>query len=516
MPDRRSFATARDYEGLLAEMRALIPERLPEWTGHANEADFGNVLLELFAHMGDILGYYQDRVAAESLLGTARSRRSVIQHLRLIGYELRTASPASTRLQVSVPKDVTSTIVVRRGQSFATRSRRGTPSVQFEYTDRSPLTIDFSTIEPASGAGRKVFDGIPVEEGRLIAGEVLGLSDGRADQRFPLSQPGLILRPGNARDLEIMLVPPPEPPEPPWELRDTLAFSQGGQRHFTVEIDADDRAVVVFGDGNFGAIPDRGVRMSAEYRVGGGVAGNVGAAEVNTIINAPELSVNGARVTNAIAGTGGAEREDIAHAVRHAPAVFRSMRRAVTAADYEALALTFNGVGKVRAVSGGWNEVVLHVAPEGGGEVSDVLEAGLLGHLEDKRMLNQVVTVSTVTYQPVLLAAEIGVETRFLRADVEEQVRQAVSALLAFDRVDFGQTVYLSRFYEAIQETPGVLYATITEFRRADRAGLPGEPLVEPRGKIEFAPFELPVPAADPHHAGGIRLQSTSGGRPER
>ena len=77
---------ARDYDSILQAMRALIPEKLPEWTDFASPADFGNVLLQLFAHMGDILSYYQDRVANESFLGTAQQRRSVIQHLRLIGY----------------------------------------------------------------------------------------------------------------------------------------------------------------------------------------------------------------------------------------------------------------------------------------------------------------------------------------------------------------------------------------------------------------------------------------------
>ena len=97
---------ARDYESLLKAMRDLIPQKLPEWRDHANEADFGNVLLQLFAHIGDILSYYQDRVANESFLGTARTRRSVIQHLRLIGYELGTAAPATAILLLSVPDTV--------------------------------------------------------------------------------------------------------------------------------------------------------------------------------------------------------------------------------------------------------------------------------------------------------------------------------------------------------------------------------------------------------------------------
>jgi hypothetical protein len=43
---------ARDYDSLLQAMRALIPEKLPEWTDYESQADFGNVLLQLFAHMG--------------------------------------------------------------------------------------------------------------------------------------------------------------------------------------------------------------------------------------------------------------------------------------------------------------------------------------------------------------------------------------------------------------------------------------------------------------------------------
>src|SRR4051795_5509300 len=102
---------ARDYESLLRAMRERIPEKLPEWRDSANEADFGNVLLQLFAHVGDVLSYYQDRIANESFLSTARTRRSIIDHLRLIGYQLRTASPAATTLDVTVPGNTKTTVV---------------------------------------------------------------------------------------------------------------------------------------------------------------------------------------------------------------------------------------------------------------------------------------------------------------------------------------------------------------------------------------------------------------------
>src|SRR4051794_19541551 len=181
---------ARDAESFLASMRALIPEKLPEWTDYQSEADVGNVLLELFAHLGDILSYYQDRVANESFLATAQSRRSVIEHLRLIGYELGTASPASTLLTVSVDAAVTGTVQVHRGDAFATRSRRGAPSVRFEYTGPTKPLTDFPDINVPDVNGRKApAKGIRVEEGRLVVNEVLGTSDGSPGQRFALVHP---------------------------------------------------------------------------------------------------------------------------------------------------------------------------------------------------------------------------------------------------------------------------------------------------------------------------------------
>src|SRR5215813_166775 len=111
----------RDAGSFLQSVRELIPKKLPEWTDYESEADFGNVLLELFAHMGDILSYYQDRVANESFLGTAQQRRSVIHHLRLIGYQLSTAAPASATLTLTVPVESTETLTIDRGDAFATR-----------------------------------------------------------------------------------------------------------------------------------------------------------------------------------------------------------------------------------------------------------------------------------------------------------------------------------------------------------------------------------------------------------
>jgi uncharacterized phage protein gp47/JayE len=502
---------ARDAASFLQSMRALIPEKLPEWTDYESEADFGSVLLELFAHMGDILSYYQDRVANESFLGTAQERRSIIQHLRLIGYTLSTAAPASAALTLSVPTTATDVITIRRGDAFATRGEKEQPSVRFEYTREQPLTINCAILPIDPATNRKFFIGIPVEEGRLIQEEILGTSPGTANQRYKLTQGKMILRSlgqGQTVNRDFILSTELGQTREEWTLRESLAFSREGQKDFAIEVDEEDRATVIFGDGVLGAIPAPGSVIKASYRVGGGSQGNVTPNTIQTIIDAPQLALLGAQVTNPGAATGGAERESIEHAVSHAPQVFRSLKRAVTAQDYEALALDFKGVGKVLADGTSWNVVTLFVAPAGGGQVSDVLEANLLAYFEDKRPISTIIEIEDVDYVPIYVTAEVGVKSYYNRDDVKEQVQQAVSKLLAFENVDFQQTVYLSKFYEAIEAIDGVAFVNISEFRRQGQIS----GFVEPSGKIELGAHEIPtVPSDDPAYAGGLRVELEEG-----
>ncbi|AQA24832.1 baseplate J-like family protein [Rhodococcus sp. MTM3W5.2] len=497
---------ARDYDSLLRAMLTLVPDKLPEWTEYTAEADFGNVLLQLFAHMGDILSYYQDRVANESFLGSAQTRRSVIDHLNLIGYRMATAVPAAARLTVTVPTASTGVVTINRGAAVGTASQPGRPSVRFEYNGTEALPIDLDTLptDPADATRKIYVEGIPVEQGRLVPDEVVGVSDGSPGQRFPLLRAGIILRslgPTQAASPDIVVQT--ELGGEPWSPQRSLAFSRGSQRDFVVDIDEDDRATLRFGDGRVtGAIPPLGSTIRVTYRVGGGALGNVAANTIRTVVDAPALATIGARVFNPAPATGGAERESIEHAVDNAPTVFRSLGRAVTVEDYRALALSVNGVGKVRASADRRNVITLFVAPAEGGQVSDVLAAALLAYFADKRAITTVVEIADVDYVPVWVTATVGVDSFYAQSAVAAAIRTVAGGLLAFPSVDFGQHLYLSKVYEAIESVPGVAYTTVTEFRLDGMA--PGA--VEPTGKLSLGPNEIPVVPAAVDYRGGIKL----------
>lgn len=79
--------TDKDFDALRLRLIALARSVFPDWSDFA-VASFGNVLLELYAFVGDVVGYYLDNQARESRLVTATQRKNVIALARMLGYKL--------------------------------------------------------------------------------------------------------------------------------------------------------------------------------------------------------------------------------------------------------------------------------------------------------------------------------------------------------------------------------------------------------------------------------------------
>jgi hypothetical protein len=92
---------ARDY----GSFRQLMFDRLsvlsPSWK-EQHPADLSTVLVEVLAYAGDRLSYYQDAVATEAYLGTARRRISVKRHAQLIDYRMHEGCNARAWVQIQI------------------------------------------------------------------------------------------------------------------------------------------------------------------------------------------------------------------------------------------------------------------------------------------------------------------------------------------------------------------------------------------------------------------------------
>jgi hypothetical protein len=84
---------AKDYDSFRRLMLDRMAALAPDWT-ERNPADDHVALVELLAYVGDHLSYYQDAVATESYLGTARLRVSARRHARLLDYRVHSGCNA--------------------------------------------------------------------------------------------------------------------------------------------------------------------------------------------------------------------------------------------------------------------------------------------------------------------------------------------------------------------------------------------------------------------------------------
>ncbi|MGH9882818.1 MAG: putative baseplate assembly protein, partial [Pyrinomonadaceae bacterium] len=96
---------AKDYQSF----RQLILDRLsiliPDWK-ERHVPDICIMLVEVLAYVGDYLSYYQDAVATEAYLDTARQRISVRRHARLVDYLLHEGCNARAWVCVEVDADL--------------------------------------------------------------------------------------------------------------------------------------------------------------------------------------------------------------------------------------------------------------------------------------------------------------------------------------------------------------------------------------------------------------------------
>ncbi|HVB59575.1 MAG TPA: putative baseplate assembly protein [Ktedonobacteraceae bacterium] len=96
---------SKDYASFRRLMLDHLAQRVPGWQ-EPTEADIGNVMVEILAYAGDYLSYYQDAVATEAYLGTARLRTSVRRHARLLDYMLSEGCNARVWLCFEVDEPV--------------------------------------------------------------------------------------------------------------------------------------------------------------------------------------------------------------------------------------------------------------------------------------------------------------------------------------------------------------------------------------------------------------------------
>lgn len=285
--------------------------------------------------------------------------------------------------------------------------------------------------------------------------------------------------------------------EKDWEPKRDLLNSEEDKEHFVAEIETDGTAILRFGDDDRGKRPNAGTGLTPQYRIGNGVAGNVGVDSLVHILS-DISSIIGVR--NLTPGQGGSEPESIEDVRQRAPYAFRThQERAVTQEDYEKVTERHADVQRVAATprwTGSWHTWFLTVDRKGGLEVDEEFEAEIRDHVERFRMAGYDLEVDGPRFVPLKIEMLVCVKPEYFRSDVKEALlsvfnnqRLPDGRLGVFhpDNFTFGQTVYLSPLYARAQAVAGV---SSVQFKTFQRQRVP-DPIPLDTGKLTMNRLEI-------------------------
>lgn len=356
------FMAKEEYDSFLRATVKLLASRVPGWR-EPPEGDSGVALLQLFAYLGDQLAYYEDRVANESFLSTAKQYESVRRLLRAVDHGINPGAAARVQLAFTVrnPKFLTAGSEVMA----ALPGRDGDPVV-FLTDERRTLYPELNEVSlDADAPVNPECDRIVLAaalEGMLVPGDWLLVEAGEEREWARVSEPvtvdaaagttsvrlGAPLRgrfptpSGRVRGngaaashgtprvqrsqgtgvanqvLGLEFTPLTYLEDLRGNLNSTLAVTVKGERwnevedlgessprdrHYHVSRDNEGAATVRFGDGRQGRTPPAGASIKARYRSGAGHSGLVAANTLRRLTD-PEGDV--IAVTNPLPSHGAA------------------------------------------------------------------------------------------------------------------------------------------------------------------------------------------------------------------
>lgn len=449
--------TSRDFAAIRTQLIGLAKGFMPEWETAGEASDFGTLLLELFAYMGDVQNFYIDRAASEAFLGTALRRSSVMYIADMLGYKPVGQHSSTVRLRFSVPSDDTVeddfTITLPAGTRIHNEADNADDVIVFELAAPLDLKKGDTDIEAIAIEGRMIYDRrVAVSSGAPLFEVVL------AEKGVVSNTVSIVTREGG----DVIK----------WTEVSDISLGRPTQSVFATYLDDLDYTHVIFGDNTSGRIPPTNAQIYATYRIGVGVEANsLEPGSLQIIQASADLAdkIWAVSVTNTEPPVGGTDPESVDSMRYSIPrAAGRIKNRAITLNDYADLALQVPGVVKSTSYGTVYTSVHVVIAPvdgQGYTESMQELIADTERYLSDKVLIGSSVIVEpediTALWKDVYIRVTVHVQPSYNRTSVRLAVDQSLRNVLAFSAVDFGTRVSLGLVYRTIMAVPGVEWAEL-------------------------------------------------------
>jgi hypothetical protein len=213
-----------------------------------------------------------------------------------------------------------------------------------------------------------------------------------------------------------------------------------------------------------------------QYRVGGGLATNLGTNVINQIgtvslyVNGPsELTnssvVNSLRANNVTAAVGGAGVPSLEEIRNYVSFNFSAQKRAVTVQDYESIIRNmpseFGAPAKVSVTENDNKILIQLLSYDTSGKltsiVSNTLRQNVANYLSNYRMMNDYISILTAEVIDLSVEVSIVLDSAQNSGQIITNVIDKVSTYFDPQVRQLGQNVYLSELSSIIQNQNGVL-----------------------------------------------------------
>jgi Baseplate J-like protein len=213
-----------------------------------------------------------------------------------------------------------------------------------------------------------------------------------------------------------------------------------------------------------------------QYRVGGGLATNLGTNVINQIgtisfyVNGPSEStnssvVNSLRANNVTAAVGGAGVPSLEEIRNYVSFNFSAQKRAVTVQDYESIIRNmpsqFGAPAKVSITENDNKILIQLLSYDTSGKltnvVSNTLRQNVANYLSNYRMMNDYISILTAEVIDLSVEVSIVLDSAQNSGQIISNVIDKVSTYFDPQIRQLGQNVYLSELSSIIQNQNGVL-----------------------------------------------------------
>lgn len=445
--------TNRDYEAFREMMIQELQKKMPEYTD-TSETDAGIVILEALANGLDIISLYTDIIANDILLPTTQDRKLAVVLAKSLGYTPYNQT-ASEFPQVFVLSEVRSEdTVIPKGTVVKTKESTDLATVYFETT--KDLIIPRGALGNEQDEDGKYLYTVTVQQGSSVFQDVLGSSTGAPLQTFQLHYTNalvdsieLYVNEGSGKEL--------------WKRVDTFVAQDETSRVYTTSIDEFDVCTIEFGNGLKGKIPSEYQNgIVANYRIGGGEVGNVGA----NIITELDSSVAYVDSTfNLEATVLGHEKESLSSIKENAPASYRTRDRLVTLKDYsDLLRINFYDFLQLETIRDEADRKLSHIfyMMRSGYSMTPDLVSRIATFVSERSMVGTSYDLNPFVAQPVDMECLMYVDSDYDKDELAEKAMSYLdSVTFSYGELKFGDSIIKSDLESEIKNT----FSGILSFR---------------------------------------------------